>query len=273
MKNISIYCLCLNNELLTKVKHLNYIPVGLGDNNFSNEWLRDSTKINVSKKNPFYGEYSFHYWLWKNHIHKIENDKWIGFCTYRRFWNQKNQEISKSSFNIFKDCLQKVPKDWENYETVLANKIDLTNLKWMKVLKYGKLALLRNPKAIFKSGRSIRFHFDMFHGNGVLDKAIELLNKNDREDFKKFVQTNTSFNQCNLFICKSKKIIIKYYETIFLWFEKLEKYFGFDLEGYSKIRVYAFLSERFLPYWFMKNSKCIEWPITFKDLNQELILK
>jgi hypothetical protein len=50
MKNISIYCLCLNNELLTKVKHLNYIPVGLGDNNFSNEWLRDSTKINVSKK-------------------------------------------------------------------------------------------------------------------------------------------------------------------------------------------------------------------------------
>ena len=44
----------------------------------------------------------------------------------------------------------------------------------MKALKYGKLALLRNPKAIFKSKRSIRFQFDMFHGNGNLDKAINL---------------------------------------------------------------------------------------------------
>ena len=140
----------------------------------------------------------------------------------------------------------------------------------MKVLKYGKLALLRNPKAIFKEGRNIRFNFDMFHGNGVLDKAIELLNNEDKEDFRKFVNTNTSINQCNLFICRSKEQIKKYYETIFDWFEKLEKkIFGFDLEGYSKIRIYGFLSERFLPYWFIKNSKCIEWPISFKDLNSQ----
>ena len=53
-----------------------------------------------------------------------------------------------------------------------------------RIIKYGKLAFLRNPGAILNKGRSIRFQFDMFHGNGILDKAIDLLGQNDREDFK-----------------------------------------------------------------------------------------
>ena len=50
MSNLLMYCLCLDDNLLNKVKNLNYIPVGLGKNNFSNEWLRDNTEINISKK-------------------------------------------------------------------------------------------------------------------------------------------------------------------------------------------------------------------------------
>ena len=49
------------------------------------------------------------------------------------------------------------------------------------MIKYGKKALIRNPRAIFQKGRNIRFHFDMFHGNGILDKEINLLEENDRE--------------------------------------------------------------------------------------------
>ena len=45
----------------------------------------------------------------------------------------------------------------------------------------------------------------MFHGNGVLDKAIDQLNKDDREDFRNYVNTRTTYNQGNMFICKSKK--------------------------------------------------------------------
>ena len=43
-----MYCLCLDNQLLKKVKNLNYIPVGLGDNKFDIEWLRDNTGNNIS---------------------------------------------------------------------------------------------------------------------------------------------------------------------------------------------------------------------------------
>ena len=67
----------------------------------------------------------------------------------------------------------------------------------MKVFKYGKKNLLLNPGAIFKKNRTIKFQFDMFHGNGVLDKAIDLLDDENRNDFKKFVNTETSYNQVN----------------------------------------------------------------------------
>ena len=48
-----MYCLCLHNELLNVVNKLNYIPVGLGENKFDIEWLRDNTGENISKKNKF----------------------------------------------------------------------------------------------------------------------------------------------------------------------------------------------------------------------------
>ena len=90
-----IYCLCLQNNLFNKVKNLNYIPVGLGEEKFSSVWLRDNTGNNISTKNPYYGEYTFHYWFWKNEIDKIPDDTWIGFCTYRRFWSNKKISLLK----------------------------------------------------------------------------------------------------------------------------------------------------------------------------------
>ena len=35
MKDVSIYCMSTNNENLEIIKSLNYIPVGLRNNNFS----------------------------------------------------------------------------------------------------------------------------------------------------------------------------------------------------------------------------------------------
>ena len=260
-----IYCLCLENKLLSKVKDLNYIPVGLGNNDFSKGWLRDNSGNNISHKNPYYGEYSFHYWFWKNMIDKIENDTWIGFCTYRRFWENS---LSNQSIKFSEKIIQKIPEEWKRYEVILGNKINVQGIKMMKALKHGKKLILKNPKILFKKNRNIKFQFDLYHGIGILDKAIELLDDNNRDDFKNFVSQNGSYNQGNMFISKSKKLIINYYRDVFIWLEKCEKVFGFDLEGYGKKRIYAFLAERFLPYWFNKNAKVLECPIIFQDLNK-----
>jgi len=268
MENLDMFCICLNNNLLNRVNRLKYIPVGVGSEKFSPEWLLDSSGENISNKNKFYGEYTFHFWFWKNMLDKIPDNQWIGFCAYRRFWSNKKDNIKNSS--IYENALNKIPKEWDDYDAIIGDHTHLDYIKWIKVLKYGKIAFLRNPLVVFKHKRNIRFQFDMFHGNGVLDKAIELLSDKDKQDFKNYIINNTSYNKGNMFICKSKKIINEYYKTIFKWLNDCEKIFGFDLDGYGKARVYAFLAERFLPYWFNKYVKTLEWPIIFNDLTSEI---
>tara|TARA_B110001452_G_C15222188_1_gene423686 strand:- start:863 stop:1675 length:813 start_codon:yes stop_codon:yes gene_type:complete len=263
-ENSIIYCLCLHDQLLDKVKNLNYVPVGLGKEKFSVNWLRDDIGKNISNKNEYYGEYSFHYWLWKNKISNLPDNTWIGFCTYRRFWsNKKNSNSNK----IEEKILQNIPSEWDKYEVILGDQFNVQGIKWMKVLKYGKKALLTNPGAILKKNRNIKFQFDLFHGVGLIDKAIDVLDEENKEDFREYINKNVSYNQGNMFITRSKKIMNMYYSTVFQWLNECEKIFGYDLKGYNKVRIYAFLAERFLPYWFNKNTKTLEWPIIFHDLN------
>ena len=74
-----MYCLSIHEHTLPIIKSLGYIPVGLGNNNFSKEWVKDNSGENISHKNKYYGEYSFHYWFWKNKLPQLKDDKWIGF--------------------------------------------------------------------------------------------------------------------------------------------------------------------------------------------------
>ncbi len=266
MSKLSIYCMALENSNLKKIKELGYLPVGLKNENFSEEWIRDNTFDNISKKNPYYGEYTFYYWYWKNLLKKKHKDEWVGFCSYREYWGNN----INSQSGILKDLvLQKPHKNWDKYECIIGKPISVSGGKFIKMLKYGKLALLNNPKAIFfKSGRTIKWQFDMYHGVGNLDRAIELLPEKDREDFKHFTRTKTSFARGNMFISKSSKIIDNYFTEVFDWLLKCERIFGFDLSGYGKIRIYTFLAERYLPYWFMKYTNYLEWPVIYYDINK-----
>ena len=68
-----------------------------------------------------------------------------------------------------------------------------------------------------------------------------------------FVNNEVSFNPHNMFICKSKKLLSSYYNEVFPWLERCEQLFGFeDLKGYGLTRIYGFLAERFMSYWFKK---------------------
>jgi len=265
MHNLKIYCMCVENSYLNIVKKLNYVPVGLKNKDFSSEWVRDNTLINIAEKNPYYGEYTFYYWYWKNLLKEKNADDWVGFCSYRELWGNKNDDKKKDLNSIL---LQSVPKEWEGFDAIIGGPMNLKRAKFIKLLKYGKLALLRNPKDIFRSNHSIRFQFEMFHGIGNLDKAIELLPEKDREDFDRYVRNEISINQGNMFISKSEKIINSYFTDIFSWLAKCEKIFGFELKGYNKIRMYTFLAERFLPYWFKKYTKYLEWPVVYCDINK-----
>ena len=85
----------------------------------------------------------------------------------------------------------------------------------------------------------------MMHGVGTMEKAINLLDDDNKNDFYNFVNTKTSFSPANMFICRNKEKIYNFFEVLFPWLSKCEELFGFDLKGYGKIRIYAFLCERF----------------------------
>jgi hypothetical protein len=276
MKNLSMFCLCLYPEHLNNLKKMNYIPVGLGINNFNNEWLRDNIGPNISNKNKYYGEYTFHYWFWKNMIDNISDKYWIGFCAYRRYWvNNNNNNIKSGDLekiinnNNFKEyVLQNSKPEWSDFETILPKSEVFGKFKISKIIKNGGVkSIVKNFKSFITNKTTIKFHFDVFHGNGNLDKAIDLLEKNERDDFRVFIE-GYSFSKENMFICKSKKIIKEYYKSVFPWLEKCESIFGFNLNSWREVRIYGFLAERYLSYWFNKYTAVKEWPIFFYDTNK-----
>jgi len=277
MTDLDLYCMCLHSHHISNIKKLGYIPVGLGQNKFSKEWLRDNTDQNISEKNSYYGEYTFYYWFWKNILPSFKNNKWIGFTGYRYHWsnlnNLKSDEINKiineNNFNNF--ILKEVPIEWKNYDLILGEQLFVNKWKLSKILKHGKKFLFKNPLAFTKKNMSIKLHFDVFHGVGLLDKAINELDYNEKEDFRFFTENKKSFNRENLFICRSKNLMDSYFSSIFPWLERCEKIFGLHLKGYAKKRIYAFLAERYLSYWFQKYGKPLEWPIFFFDTNKNKI--
>ena len=263
MNKIRMYCLSLSDSNYEKIKKLGYIPVGLGGDNFNSNWIRDNTDLNISKKNKYYGENTFHYWLWKNKLNNFPDNEWVGFCHYRRFWINQNNNSNKLEDITIKFAEEK----WNKFDVILGEEIFVNKTKLSKIIKHGKKILIDNPFIFFNKNKiSIKIHFDMYHGYGNLDKAIDLLDKENKEDFREFVYSRVSFNPWNMFICKSRKLMNYYYNSVFDWLSKCEERFGFDEKSYGLIRIYAFLAERYLSYWFQKNSNYKTNPIIHYDI-------
>ena len=272
MNNLNMFCISLEPNHYEFIKKLGYIPVGLGDKNFDKNWLNDKSGINISNKNKNYGEYTYHYWIWKNYLDQLDNN-WIGFCQYRKFWsleNYKNESINIDTLNT--QVLKQIPSEFDEYETILGIPMFVNQWRPMKFLKTALKIFIKKPSLIFdKKKRNLNFHFDWMHGKNNLSNAIKLLDNENRDDFSKFVNSEVSFNPHNMFICKSKIKLKKYYDDLFPWLEKCEKLFGFgNLESYGKTRIYGFLAERFMSYWFKKNTKYAIMPIIFYDIRKDL---
>ena len=262
-----MYCITLKDEHFDIIKRFGYIPVGLGKDIRNKNFITDAIGENISEKNPYYGEYTFHYWLWKNEIKKLNNN-WIGFCQYRKFWLLENTDRIYDNFDdLSKDIITNIPKEFDNYESILGEPININQFKLSKLIKKNFLKIVSNPSFLFNKKRNIKFHFDFMHGEGNLDKAISLLDNNDKSDFDYFVNSEVSFNPHNMFICKSNEALEKYYNSIFPWLKRCEKKFGFELEGYGFKRIYGFLAERYMSFWFKKYTKYKTLPILFKDIS------
>ena len=100
MTDLKIYCFTIKNyKILEKLpKHI--LPLGLGNNQFPNNFLNEKQGANISNLNKYYGEASGLYWIWKNEIKNMNKNNWIGSCNYRKLWLDKcyNKKILNIKF-------------------------------------------------------------------------------------------------------------------------------------------------------------------------------
>ena len=257
--NIEIFC--VTDKHLNFFNDIKYKLAAVGKNNFPSNYITCNTGKNIYYKEEYYSELTFHYWFWKNLLNNYSDETWIGFCQKRRFWLQKKISTKPKNFtDLNKVVLKEVPTEWNKYDAVIQPPMSLKEKK-MVMIKRGYRSLIKDPEIFFNEKKhTIKLHFDMHHGYGVLDKAIDVMNSNDREEFREYVNTKTIINPHIMFISK-KKIMDQWFNDVFAWLFECEKIFGFDeLKGYDQTRLYAYLAERYLSFWFKKHTKSMNWP-------------
>ena len=100
----------------------------------------------------------------------------------------------------------------------------------------------------------------MHHGYKNLEKAIHLLDDENRNDFSEYVNNRNYYNPHIMCIARPE-ILNKWFNNLFPWLKRCEEEFGYkNLKGYDKQRLYAYLAERYLSYWFKKHTNYKELP-------------
>ena len=262
MNKIKIYC--VTNKSVNFIKKEEYKFAWVGKESPEENYIRCDSGDSIFYKEQYYSELTFHYWYWKNLMHLERDDQWVGFCQKRRYWIKKKTEENINLKNINEHLLTTIGDEFNNYESIICDPINVLGSKKMKLLKRGWRNILKKPGLFLNPNlMNLYDHFDMHHGYGNLSKAINLLNDEDKNDFKNYLKSNNKFNPHIMFIAK-KKIINKWFDSLFSWLEKCEQIFGFEkLTGYDTTRLYAYLSERYLSYWFKKYTKYKSNPWTF----------
>ena len=249
MNNLDLYCVTNKRVNFLENTDINLAWVGLDKR--PQNYLACNDKENIFYKERYYSELTFQYWYWKNMLDTKKNN-WIGFCQKRRFWSKI--EITDQVFdndNLKKNLLLEIPDEYNCFDAIICKPITVSEIKTIKLFKRGWRNLIKNPSILFdKNIKNIALHFDMHHGFGHLDMAIEQLQQADREEFKYFVYNQNTFNPHIMFIAKHE-IASNWFEVLFPWLERCEKKIGFKkLKGYDSTRLYAYLAERYLSFWF-----------------------
>ena len=72
-----------------------------------------------------------------------KKNEWIGFCSYRELWGNKKKIKDNQSTKFL---LKKIPAIWSDYNAIIGQPLILKRPKISKILKYGKIAALKNFK-------------------------------------------------------------------------------------------------------------------------------
>lgn len=226
MNKLHIYCFTSKTYRLLDKLPQNIIPVGLGNKTYPVNYLKETNGQNLSNHNKYFAEMSGIYWVFKNRLQNYDENDYIGFCHYRRFWLDNLYPLKHNEYtNIYSKLL----KDENNLQNKSCDTflLDPTKLK----------------------NENIYDHFINNHGGKLLNELPNMIETKLYEAFLKYTQ-KSEFSACNMFITKPK-YFRDYCEFIFPFLDDLLKYcLKNDLCKGANIKLPAYFIERFTSFWF-----------------------
>jgi hypothetical protein len=238
--------------------------IGLGDVPFPKTWIDIKKEINISHKFFSYADLTAHYYVWKNLLHNYDENQWIGFFQYRRFWLK--HKIKKAYPLTSLDSLILIEPDmsWKNYDAIIPASF-IFKKKTKELLKNFFLLKFLEDFDLIKFYTKVQKQFEDSLGSSgreIITDIIKMLPDIDRVKFKDFLNNRTYLSAHGMYISK-KKIINSYSETLFSWFLKCENIINKDnnLPLLKNQRIFQYINERFLDYWMNRNVRTLRWPV------------
>jgi len=266
----------MTNKLVifcTSHKIINYLDkyypflqmVGCGKNvKFPKKWHDSNEKKNISEKFFSYADLIGHYYIWKNVIDKYNQDSWVGFSQYRRLWikNKITNDLELSFLD--KIILTDIDKSWHKYDAIITPAF-LFKKKKREIIRNILLSPIKKNSNLFKCKTTV---FEQFakslgpFGEDLIFEIIEYLPASDSYDFLQFLKKRTHLSAHGMYISKVK-IINQYSNLMFEWFLKCENVINKNnnLPLIKNSRIFQYINERFLDYWFSKYYKVLRWPM------------
>ena len=95
----------------------------------------------------------------------------------------------------------------------------------------------------------IEMHGHLSEASSYISSDNFLIDEN-RNDFNNYVNSKDHYNPHIMCIARPE-ILDKWFKDLFKWLFRCEKVFGLkNLKGYDQQRLYAYLAERYLSFWF-----------------------
>jgi len=272
LSKLTIFC--------TSHKSINYLDkfypsiqmVGCGNKfNFPTNWHLSSTKKNISEKFFSYADLVGHYYIWRNFLDKYNQDSWVGFSQYRRLWI-KNKIINDVELNLLdRIILTNIDESWNEYDAIIPPAFFFRKKK-KEILKNIFLFPIKRDINLLKYKTTVLDQFAQTlgpFGKDLIFEIIQYLPTSESYDFLEFLKTRTYLSAHGMYISKVK-IINQYSNLIFEWFLKCENIINKNnnLPLINNSRIFQYINERFLDYWFSKYYKVLRWPMIMYNLDK-----
>ena len=117
--------------------------------------------------------------------------------------NETSEEINKDNINKF--LLTNINEKFSDYESFICNPINISGAKKIKLIKRGWRNILKKP-SIFLTLKILIYPFILIciMGMEILRKQSNLLDKEDKNDFIEYLESNNKFNPHIMFIAKKE---------------------------------------------------------------------